>query len=242
MKIRAIFLAVLMCATFGSQAFAGTSPSGELAHIDGQTAGAVRIALVLGLMSLLPALIICMTPFLRIVISLSMIRHAFGMPETPPTAVLVSISLLLTVLMMGPALSKANADGLSPFLEGKISIEQAIDKGGGPFKSFMLRQIKMEDVRAVARIQKSSNLTLANMDTVSMVVAFLFNELRTSFKIGFVILLPFLMVDLIVASILISLGMMMVPPTTLSLPLKILLFVLVDGWTVILQGVVFSFK
>jgi len=208
-----------------------------------ETAGAVRTALVLGLLALIPALIICMTPFLRIVVVLSMLRHAFGMPETPPSQVLVSLALILSMLIMAPVVSKVNADGLQPFLNGSASMQDALDHGAQPLRAFMLRQVHDQDIKAVYDMSRQPLPSkAADVGTMQLASAFMLNELRVSFKIGFVVLLPFVLIDLVVSSILLSLGMMMVPPSTLSLPLKVLMFVMIDGWSLVLEGVVGSFR
>ncbi|HWE45805.1 MAG TPA: flagellar type III secretion system pore protein FliP [Caulobacteraceae bacterium] len=208
-----------------------------------KTAEVVRIALVLALMALIPALVICMTPFLRIVVALSMIRHAFGMPETPPNQVLISIGFLLTFLIMSPTASAINSGALQPFLSGKLTVQQAVKRGSDPLRAFMLRQVHDQDIKTVYDISKQPlPARAAEVGTMQLATAFLLNELRVSFKIGFVILLPFLLIDLVVSSILLALGMIMVPPSTLSLPIKVLMFVLIDGWSLVLEGVVGSFR
>jgi len=209
----------------------------------GKTADVVRIALVLTLAGLVPIIAICMTPFVRIVVVLSMIRHAFGMPETPPSQVLVSLALFLTAFTMMPTFSQVGDHALRPFLEGTISIERALDEGTEPMRGFMLRQVRDQDLQAVyAMAKKPLPASAQQVGLMELTSAFMLNELRVAFKIGFVILLPFLLIDLVVSGILLSLGMLMVPPSTLALPIKILMFVLVDGWTLVLEGVVGSFR
>jgi flagellar biosynthetic protein FliP len=226
----------------GPAAPAGPLPSLAKAAA-GQTTDVVRIALVLTLAALLPAFAICMTPFIRIVVVLSMIRHGLGMPETPPSPVLISLALFLTVFVMGPTLSQVNSLALQPFMAGQMPVERALDQGAGPLRGFMLRQVHDEDLKAVYEMARQRLPDrAADVGLPQLTTAFMLNELRVSFKIGFVILLPFLLIDLVVSSILLSLGMLMVPPATLSLPIKVLMFVLIDGWTLVLQGVVGSFR
>ena len=205
------------------------------------TAKVVRIVLILSLMAFLPALLISMTSFVRIAVVLSMIRHAFGMPETPPNQVLVSLALFLTAFSMMPTLEAVNTQALQPFLAGHLDVQQAIDRGSAPARTFMLRQVRDQDIKAVYDISHTA-LPARAEDVVLMrlVPAFMLNELRVAFRIGFVVLLPFLLIDLVVSSVLLALGMMMVPPSTISLPLKVLMFVLIDGWSLVLQGVVGS--
>ncbi|MDE2597819.1 MAG: flagellar type III secretion system pore protein FliP [Sphingomonadales bacterium] len=202
----------------------------------------VRTSLVLALLAFLPALVVCMTSFLRIVVVLSMIRHALGMPETPPNAVLTALALFLTLLSMGKTLEQVASQGVQPFLAGKVSVEQAVTDGSLPLKTFMLRQVSDRDLKTVYTISRQPlPRSSADVGLVQLVPAFMLNELRTAFTIGFVILLPFLLIDLVVSAILLSLGMLMVPPATISLPLKILMFVLIDGWALILEGLIGSF-
>jgi flagellar biosynthetic protein FliP len=208
-----------------------------------QTAEVVRISLTLTLLALIPALAICMTPFIRIIITLSMIRHAFGMPETPPAPVLVSLAIFLTIFTMGSTLTAVNDQALQPFLAGSLTVDQAVDRGSAPMKAFMLRQVNDEDLQTVYEIaRKPLPETAAEVGLAELTTAFMLHELATGFKIGFVILLPFLLIDLVVSGILLSLGMMMVPPTSISLPIKVLMFVLIDGWSLVLEGVVGGFR
>ena len=203
----------------------------------------VRTALLLGLMAFIPSMVICMTSFVRIVIVLSMIRHALGMPETPPNSVLVSLALFLTALSMAPTMQSVADEGVRPFLAGKISIEVGMEKASGPLREFMLRQVRDKDLKTVYAISKKPlPPSAADVGLMQLTPAFMLNELRTAFTIGFVILLPFLLIDLVISAILLSLGMLMVPPATISLPLKILMFVLIDGWSLILEGVLGSFR
>lgn len=233
---------------------ASVFPSMAEAHVHAQsavdalgppakTAEVVRLALVVGLVTLIPALVICMTPFVRIVIVLSMIRHAFGMPETPPSQVLVSLALLLTCLVMGPTFSAVNDQALQPFLDGRLAVQEGLQRGSEPLRRFMLRQVHDQDIKTVYDISRQRLPDrAANVGAMQLTAAFLLNELRVAFKIGFVVLLPFLLIDLVVSSVLLSLGMLMVPPSTLALPLKVLMFVLIDGWSLVLEGVVGSFR
>ena len=208
-----------------------------------QTSQVVRIALILTLMAILPALLICMTTFVRVVVVLSMIRHAFGMPETPPNQVLISLAIFLTAFSMMPTFDAANRHAVQPFLEGTASVEQALDRGSEPFREFMLRQVHDQDLETVYEISRRPlPAKAADVGLMELTTAFMLNELRVSFKIGFVILLPFLLIDLVVSSILLSLGMLMVPPSTLSLPIKVLMFVLIDGWSLVIEGVLGSFR
>ena len=165
------------------------------------------------------------------------------MPETPPNQVLISLALFLTIFTMLPTATTVNNNAIQPFLTGSITVDQALELGSDPLRTFMLRQVADQDLKTIYEISRQPLPTrAADVGFMQLTSAFMLNELRVAFKIGFVILLPFLLIDLIVSSILLSLGMLMVPPATLSLPLKVLMFVLIDGWALVLQGVVGSFR
>jgi flagellar biosynthetic protein FliP len=203
----------------------------------------VRIATLLTVLSVAPALIVSMTAFIRIAVVLSIIRHAFGMPETPPTPVLISLALFLTVFAMLPTLQSINQDALQPFMHGQLELEQALDRSTSPIRDFMLRQVHEQDLKLMYELSRQPLPQMpADVSLLQLTPAFILNELRVAFQIGFVVLLPFLLIDLVVSSVLLSLGMLMVPPATISLPLKVLMFVLVDGWGLVLRGVLGSFK
>jgi len=203
----------------------------------------MRAGIIMALLTILPTIIVAMTSFTRIVIVLSMVRHAFGMPETPPNAVLVSLSLFLTMFSMGTVGSEINAQALQPYLGNKIGVEEAVNRGSVPLRRFMLAQTRDADL---ATIYHAARAPLPQrpeqVEMLKLVPAFMINELRVSFTIGFVILLPFLLIDIVVSATLLSLGMMMVPPATIALPIKLLMFVLIDGWALIIEGVLGSFR
>lgn len=203
----------------------------------------VRTAAILTLLAVIPAVVISMTSFVRTVIVLSMVRHAFGMPETPPNPVLIALALFLTAFTMSPTFGRINTDALQPLMAGRIGVEQAMTAGVAPLRGFMLAQTRDTDLESIYAIARTPLPRRAeDVETLKLAPAFILNELRVSFTIGFVILLPFLLIDLVVASILLALGMMMVPPATIALPIKILMFVLIDGWGLVLQGVLGSFR
>ena len=236
--MRLIRLAVRTGAVLAALAAAGPA----LAQAGAVGPDVTRTALILTLLAVVPAILVSMTSFIRIVIVLAMVRHAFGMPETPPNAVLVSLSLFLTAFTMSPVLNELNRDTLQPLLAGRMGVERAMETGSGPLRKFMLTQTRDADIESMYAI---SNTPLPErpeqVEILKLAPAFILNELRVAFTIGFVILLPFLLIDLVVSSILLSLGMMMVPPTTISLPIKLLMFVLIDGWKLVLEGVLGSF-
>ena len=234
-------IAVLAALLVPAAAFAAT---GVLPHIpQAGSSGIVRTALVLTLMAFIPTLLICTTSFLRIIVVLAMVRHAFAMPQTPPNAVLTSLALFMTIFTMGPVLNEVSAAGLQPLLDGRTDVSSALAAGSAPLKTFMLKQTREKDIATIyALSNKALPSRAADVDMRQLVPAFMLNELRVAFSIGFVILLPFLLIDLVVSSILLSLGMMMVPPATISLPIKILMFLLIDGWSLVIQGLAGSFR
>ena len=208
----------------------------------GSTTEAVRLAVILAILAVIPAILISTTSFIRIVVVLAMVRHAFGMPQTPPNAVLTSLALFMTAFVMSPTLTQLNEKGLQPLLEGRGEITGIMEQGAEPLREFMLTHTRESDLEMVYRMSGSPlPATPQEVELFKLVPAFMLNELRVAFTIGFVILLPFLLIDLVVASILLSLGMMMVPPATISLPIKVLMFVLIDGWSLVLEGLLGSF-
>jgi flagellar biosynthetic protein FliP len=207
-----------------------------------ETSQAVRIAIGLTALAILPALVVCATAFLRIIIVLSMLRHAIGMPETPPNTVLIGLALFLTLFTMSPVLEKLNEQGVQPFMAGKMGVEAAYRNGSAPLREFMVRQTREQDLALMVELSKAkAPASMEEVSNVQLVPAFMLSELRAAFQIGFIVFLPFLLIDLIVSSVLMALGMMMMPPTTVSLPLKILMFILVDGWSLLLKALVGSF-
>jgi flagellar biosynthetic protein FliP len=202
----------------------------------------IRTFVLLSLFSIIPVLLIGLTSFTRIIIVLSLLRHALGLPQTPPNSVLITLSIFLTLFSMGPVIDKVNADSVQPYLAEKITVTQAINAGSGPIRDFMVRQTRESDLSAVLELARAPRPnTVDDIKFSHLAPAFLLSELKTAFQIGFVIFLPFLLVDLVVAAILMALGMIMVPPTTISLPLKILLFILIDGWVLVSRALVSSY-
>jgi flagellar biosynthesis protein FliP len=212
----------------------GAAPSAE-------TAQALRIVLGLTVLAILPALLVCLTSFLRIIIVLSMLRHAIGMNETPPNTVLIGLALFLTLFTMSPVLHQVNQQALQPFMSGKLNMEEGYNKGIAPLREFMVRQTREQDLALMVELSRAEAPTsMDDISIVQLVPAFMLSELRAAFQIGFVVFLPFLLIDLIVSSVLMALGMMMMPPTTISLPVKILMFILIDGWSLLLKALVGS--
>lgn len=209
----------------------GKNPSAGMAPI-------VRLLVGLTFLSFIPAALVAMTSFTRIIVTLSFLRHALGMPETPPNAVLITLALFLTFFTMAPVLEKSHREGLTPFLDGKIESQQALDRGLGPLKTFMKAHVREQELDAVASLAKTPrSADAADPPLQVLVPAFMLSELRAAFVSGFIIFLPFLLIDLVVAAVLMALGMMMVPPVSIALPLKVLLFVLIDGWSLLLRAI-----
>ncbi|HYV96330.1 MAG TPA: flagellar type III secretion system pore protein FliP [Gemmatimonadaceae bacterium] len=204
--------------------------------------GTVGIVVMMGLLTLLPAVVLMMTGFTRILIVLHFLRQAIGAQSAPPAQLVAGLSLLLTLFVMAPTLEEVNEKALAPWMDGKMEQTQMLKEAVKPFRSFMLRQTREADIANFVRLSHTPRP--ASVDDVPLVVltsAFVTSELRVSFQIGFALFLPFIVIDIVVASVLMSMGMMMVPPAMISLPFKLLLFVLVDGWAVVIHGLVQSF-
>ena len=216
---------------------------GKGAGSAGQVSAALKILLGLTVLSLAPALLVSVTAFIRITVVLSMLRHALGMQETPPNTVLMSLALFLTLFTMSPVITQVNQQAFQPFMDGKLEAAPAFDLGLKPIRDFMVRQTREQDMQLMVEIAKAPTpATVDDISTVQLIPAFMLSELRSAFQIGFVIFLPFVLIDLIVSTILMSLGMMMVPPVTISLPLKILMFVLIDGWNLVIRALLGTFN
>jgi flagellar biosynthetic protein FliP len=202
----------------------------------------VQTMLLLGVMALLPGLLLVMTSFTRILIVLGFVRNALGTQSTPPNQVLVGIALFLSLFVMAPTLHKVDSGAVEPYRANKIDGRQAIIRGLEPVRTFMFKQTRDSDLALFIRLSHQKRpRTRADVPTHVLVPAFVVSELTTAFQIGFLIYLPFLIIDMIVSATLMSMGMMMLPPVLISLPFKILLFVLVDGWSLIMQSLVTSF-
>jgi flagellar biosynthetic protein FliP len=235
-------LSCMGCAVAATSIMPGIQISMDPSAQRQQVSTAVQIMAGLTLLSLAPSILISMTSFIRIVVVLSMLRHAFGMQETPPNAVLISLALFLTLFTMSPVFERINQEAMQPYMSKKLELSAALDKGVAPIKDFMVRQTREKDLALMADIAKEAPPSkVEDIKLSQLVPAFMLNELRTAFQIGFVIFLPFLLIDLVVSSVLMALGMMMVPPMTISLPLKVLMFVLIDGWGLVARSLVQSF-
>ncbi len=208
-----------------------------------QLVTSLNVLVVLTILALAPSLIFIMTSFLRLVIVFSFLRQAMGTQQMPPTSVLISIALILTFFIMEPVAKQSYEQGIKPYLDEQISYQEAFDKGAKPFKEFMIRNTREKDLALFYRIRQLPNPT--TIDDVPLTIAapaFIISELKTAFEIGFLLYLPFLVIDMVVSSVLMAMGMMMLPPVMISLPFKLLIFVLVDGWNLLVGNLVQSFK
>jgi flagellar biosynthetic protein FliP len=203
---------------------------------------ALQLLLLVGGLSLIPAALFTLTGFTRILIVLGFIRTGLGTPTAPPNQVLVGIALFLTIFVMMPTFTKINDEAIKPLRAEKISQTEAIHRAEGPMREFMFDQTRTKDIALFAKLAKIERpKTRADIPTYVLIPAFIISELKTAFQIGFLIFLPFLVIDLVVSSTLMSMGMVMLPPVFISLPFKILLFVLVDGWNLVTRSIVESF-
>ncbi len=202
-----------------------------------------QIIIILTVLSLAPSILIMTTSFIRIVVVLSFLRSALGLQQTPPNTVLVGLSLFLTFFIMAPTFEAAYNNGLSPLIEDQITETEALERGAAPFHTFMIKQVREKDLALFMDMAKIESVeTPADVPYRVLVPAFIISELRRAFEIGFLVFVPFLVIDMVVASILMSMGMMMLPPIIISLPFKLIFFVLVDGWYLIVGSLTESFR
>lgn len=244
----ALVLAVVAIATTGcAQATATgqptTAPAGGIDTQNPQNvSAAIQILLFITVLSLAPAILVMVTSFTRVIVVLSLVRNAIGIPQLPPNQVLVGLALFLTAFVMAPALKTINAEALQPYMNGEISQQEALERGEKPLREFMLKQTREQDLALFLKLSDSPKpANVGEVPTYVLVPAFTISELKTAFQMGFIMFVPFLIIDLVVSSALLSMGMMMLPPVIVSLPFKILLFVLVDGWYLIIGSLVGSF-
>lgn len=245
---KATLLLVIILSLFAVETFAQsvTLPTMQLgfksADKPDDVVNTVKIVLLLTVLTLAPSIIIMMTSFTRLIVVFSFLRHAIGTQQMPPNQLLVGLALFLTLFIMSPALMDINKNALQPYLGGKVTQEVAFDKAMAPLRKFMFSQTRDEDLALfinLAKVEKPK--TRADVPSVVLIPSFVISELKTSFQIGFIIFLPFLVIDMVVASVLMAMGMMMLPPVVVSMPFKIMLFVLVDGWGLLVGSLVKSF-
>ena len=223
----------------------GTASSGNnglsVNNGEGNLSGTVRIFLVLTVIALAPSILIMLTSFTRIIIVLHFVRAAIGTQTVPPNQVLIGLALFLTLFIMNPVFSQINENALKPLDAGEITQEQAFEAGMEPIREFMFKQTQAKDINTFCDIAGVTYETQDDISNTVLIPSFILSELRQAFIIGFVIYIPFIVIDMVVASVLMSMGMMMLPPTTISLPFKILLFVLADGWNLVIRELVETF-
>ena len=226
--------------------FAASAEAQDISINFGQGSGlterVIQLIALLTVLSLAPSILVMMTSFTRIVVVLSLLRTALGTATAPPNAVIVSLALFLTAFVMGPAFQRAYETGVKPLINNELTAEQAFERSSEPFRLFMLKNVREKDLQLFANLSKEKPLD--NPQDLSMrilVPAFMISELKRAFEIGFLLFLPFLIIDLVVASVLMSMGMMMLPPVVVSLPFKLIFFVLVDGWSLVAGSLVQSY-
>nr|NNM91190.1 flagellar type III secretion system pore protein FliP [Bacilli bacterium] len=245
----AVFLSFLLSSFFPAVSLAAQTsllPNISLSVNPGSTpsgvVGTVQIIVLLTILSLAPAILILMTSFTRIIVVLSFVRNALSLQQSPPNQVLIGLALFLTLFIMGPTLSAVNSNAIQPYLSGKISQSVALSKAELPFKEFMAKQTRVADVDLFLKYQHlPTPKNLVSLPITTLIPAFALSELKTAFQIGFMIYVPFLVIDLVVATTLMSMGMMMLPPLLISAPFKLLLFVMVDGWYLVVSSLLTGF-
>lgn len=244
-KIAALFFALVLFAP-DLMAQGLTLPNISLGFKSTQNPGdvvnTIKIIMILTILTLAPAILIMMTSFTRLVIVLSFLRQAIGTMQMPPNQVIVGLALFLSLFIMAPYLNEINEKALKPYLDNKLTQEVAFDNAMAPLRKFMFNQTRDADLALFVKLAKIEQpKTRAEVPSSVLIPAFVISELKTAFQIGFIIYLPFLVIDLVVSSVLMAMGMMMLPPVVVSLPFKIMLFVLVDGWSLVVGSLVKSF-
>ena len=255
-----IVLALLLAVLVAMPAFAQTVPAAPAPGVgdavdralgqlggngQGQSQGlsmSLQVLIIMGLLTILPGILLMMTSFTRIVIVLAMVRQALGLQQTPPNQVLIGLALFLSLFVMAPTINQMNTQAIQPYAAGQIPGTQMIAAAGAPLHSFMAKQTRIKDVTMFAQLAKSGPYASpTDIPFAVLLPAFVTSELKTAFQIGFLIFLPFIVIDLVVATVLMSLGMMMLSPQIISMPFKLLLFVLVDGWALTMGSLANSF-
>jgi flagellar biosynthetic protein FliP len=217
----------------------GVEPSEDAADLS----VALQIVLMLTVLTLAPSILVMMTSFIRIAVVLSFLRQAIGTNQMPPNQLIIALALILTFFIMAPVANQAYETGLKPYLDGEIEQKEAFENGMQPVRAFMLKQVREKDLALFVKLSGMEQpKTMDDVPTRLLIPGFVLSELRTAFQIAFVVFIPFLIIDMVVASVLMSMGMLMLPPIMVALPFKILLFVLVDGWYLIVKALVESFR
>ncbi|MBI5688830.1 MAG: flagellar type III secretion system pore protein FliP [Verrucomicrobia bacterium] len=207
----------------------------------GEVSVALQIVVVMTLLSVAPSIVLLMTSFTRIVIVLGFVRTALGTPSAPSNQIVIGLSLFLTFFLMGPVVDRVNDEAIRPYLDGRITSIEALDRAAVPLKQFMLKQTRTRDLEYFLELGGFGPTAVRDLPMRVVIPAFVISELQTAFQMGFLLFLPFLVIDFLVSTVLMAMGMMMMPPITVALPLKLLLFVLVDGWHLVVRSLVQSF-
>lgn len=207
-----------------------------------EVSSTVRLLVLFTAMSFIPALLLVMTPFTRFIVVFSLLRQALGLQQSPPNQVLIGLSLFLSLLVMGPTLTQSWENGVQPFMDGQMETTAAIDASMKPMRAFMMANVQRDDMRTVLEIAQVSPTTVEDIPTAALTSAYVLSELRAAFIIGIKVYIPFLVIDLVVGSVLLGMGMMMLPPPVIAMPFKLLIFVLMDGWGLLITNMVQSFN
>ncbi|MCX6580520.1 MAG: flagellar type III secretion system pore protein FliP [Candidatus Aminicenantes bacterium] len=245
MKKTALFILIFLAAQFlvGQTLPSVTISVKDSANQKGELAATVKIALLLTLLTLAPAILMMMTSFTRLIISFYFLRQAMGLQGVPPNQVMIGISLFLTLFIMSPVGLKINETAIKPYNEGKITEMEALNRSTEPIKEFMLRQTREKDLALFYQLSNTPRpASKKDVGMITLIPAFILSELKTAFQIGFLLYIPFLIIDIVVASILVALGMIFLPPIMVSLPFKIVLFIVADGWALLMSSLLRSFN
>ncbi len=242
-RVRLVTIAAGVLGVFAlTQAALAQDISVNFGQGTGLTERVLQLIALLTVLSLAPSILIMMTSFTRIVVVLSLLRTALGTATAPPNAVIVSLALFLTAFVMGPALQRSYEVGIKPLIANEITAEQAFERSSGPLRAFMQKNVREKDLKLFADMSaEPAPASPENLSLRILVPAFMISELKRAFEIGFLLFLPFLIIDLVVASVLMSMGMMMLPPVVVSLPFKLIFFVLVDGWSLVAGSLIQSY-
>ncbi|MDR1066939.1 MAG: flagellar type III secretion system pore protein FliP [Clostridiales bacterium] len=241
-KAAALTFACIMMAAVCVNAYGAPSISLRLGDNEAEVVSALQLFFMLSVIALAPFLILMMTCFTRIIISLHFLRSALGLQQMPPNQVLIGVALFLTLFVMGPILTRVNEDAITPYSEGRMSQKEAMNEAMEPIRDFMFMQVENIDMNLFIELSGEEYAAREDIPNRVLIPAFMLGELTKGFKIGFIIYLPFLAIDMIVSSALMAMGMMMLPPAMISLPFKLLLFVISNGWSIIVQGVLMTFR
>ncbi len=242
-----LLLMVLLVIGLTLPSFATTLPTIDLnvnpVGTNQETAGTVQIIILLTVLSIAPSILIMTTCFTRFIIVFSFVRKALSLQTVPPNQVLIGLALFLTFFVMAPVFTQIKTDAYDPFVKGEIQQEEALKKGMEPLRGFMLKQVRTKDLALFTDMSKVKDVkSYADVPTTALIPAFIISEIKTGFEIGFLLFLPFIVIDMVVSSVLMSLGMMMLPPVMISMPFKILLFIMVDGWNLLVEKLLFTVR